>query len=177
MKRTYTPRKTHTKTGDIKRDLSVDQLAGIGAVALAYNYAESSLDRALGLALGVGLELHLRLVTRIGGEEKTELLKLAAADMSLPSDLREDLAETLSYFLTLKGYRNGIIHARVLDAILGLGEVRGRGARHWEVLLTTVALNGLYDHLKAVTDELASWILIWYQIRQLMSRDADDSER
>src|SRR6476660_5319147 len=49
MKRAYTERKTHRRTGDIKRDLSSDQLAGIGAVALAYNYAESSLDRALGL--------------------------------------------------------------------------------------------------------------------------------
>jgi hypothetical protein len=177
MKRAYTERKTHRRTGDIKRDLSSDQLAGIGAVALAYNYVESSLDRALGLALGMGPELRLRLVTRIRSEDKTELLKLAAADMNLPSDLREDLAETSSYFLTLKGYRNGIIHARVLDAALGLGEVRGRGARHWEVLLTKDALDGLYEHLKAVANELASWILIWYQIRQLMSREADDPER
>jgi hypothetical protein len=67
MKRTYTERKTHSKTGDIKRDLSSEQLAGIGAVALAYNYAESSIDRALGLALGVGHKLYLPLVTRIGG--------------------------------------------------------------------------------------------------------------
>src|SRR3990170_468544 len=134
MKRTYTERKIHSKTGDINRDLSPEQLAGIGAIALAYNYAESSIDRTLGLALGVVHKLYLPLVTRIGGiDGKIELIKLATADVRLPSELRDDLAESLGYFTTLKSYRDGIIHARVLDSALGLGEVVERRARHSEV--------------------------------------------
>jgi hypothetical protein len=104
MKRDYPGRKGHKKTGDIKRDLSQEQLAGIGAVALAYNYAESNIDRALGLALGLSHALYLQLVTRINGmEAKTDLLKKAAADVKLPEELRTDLAETLGYFVKLKG--------------------------------------------------------------------------
>jgi hypothetical protein len=108
---------------------------------------------------------------------KIDLLKLAATDAKLPSELCDDLAESLGYFSTLKGFRDGIIHARVLDSALGLGEVVERRARHSEVLLTKDALNGLYDHLNAIATELACWILIWYQIRQLMNREADDPAR
>ena len=108
---------------------------------------------------------------------KIDLLKLAAADVNLPCELRSDLAESLGYFGTLKTYRDGVIHARVLDAVLGIGEVVERRARHSEVLLTTDALNSLYNHLNAVAFELADWILIWYQIRQLLNCEADDPAR
>jgi hypothetical protein len=60
---------------------------------------------------------------------------------------------------------------------LGLGEVIGRSARHSEVLLTKDALNALYEHLNAVANELATWILIWFRIRQLMMSEDFDAAR
>ena len=178
MKRAYTERKKVSKTGDIKLDLTTAQLAGIGAVALAYNYGETAIDRALGLALGIGYKLYLPLVTRINGMDgKIDLLKLAAKEFNLPTNLQSDFAETLGYFATLKTYREGVIHARVLDADLGLGEVIERRARHSEVLLTETALDGLYAHLDAVSHELACWIVIWLKLRNLTLLDAGDPKR
>src|SRR5947209_16390023 len=111
-----------TRTGHIRTDLSQAQLAGIGAVAVAYNEVEILLDVMLGVALGIrDSDVRTGLTSRINGADgKVELVKSVAENLGAPVVLKTLLAECLgkSGFGDLKIYRDAIIHARVLDSDL-----------------------------------------------------------
>src|SRR5690348_11648845 len=131
MKRPYRSRKIDP--GKRSLNLSMEQLAGIGSVAVSYNRAETAVDRVLSLALDLPVELHQEVLTRINGTEgKITIIKKAAKAIGLPEGLLFPIADTLGEngFAKLKSYRDGIIHARVVDADLGIGEVMERRARH-----------------------------------------------
>lgn len=157
MKRPYTPRKATVRTGDIKRDLSQGQLAGIGAVAVAYNYAEAVIDKMLTQVTGVRGDIGVHLMSRINGVDgKIELIKMKAVELNLADDVRRGLSEALGEggFKLIKGYRDAIIHARVLDSNLELGEVILKRGRRHEILLSEKALFILYDTISLLTKEL-----------------------
>lgn len=173
MKRSHRPRKFNPR----KLDLSTDQFAGIGKVAIAYNYAETSIDRCLAVALDLPAGMEMQVTSRINGiDGKIELIKKTATALSLPSELRLQVADTLGKtgFSLLKSYRDGVIHARVLDADLGIGEHVGRRAQHIDVLLKADALDALADHLRAISIEITSLIFVFLTAQKLAAAAPDD---
>jgi hypothetical protein len=120
------------RTGDVRSDLSKAQLEGVGAVAVAYNEAEVLIDILLALLLSLDHKLALALTSRINGiDGKIELVNLAFLSAGATDEAKDLLAETLggSGFGQLKGYRDAIIHARVLDAPAGIAQASAKRGR------------------------------------------------
>jgi len=156
MKRDRSSRKAN-RTGNIRQDLSVAQLAAIGAAAVAYIEAEVLIDVLLFRALGISADMSKNLTSRINGVDgKIELAKIAVRELGASDELLELLAGTLGDggFGIAKKFRDSVIHARVLDAPAGLALSPGKRGKTNEVLLTVAALNGLYDRLTLLRLEL-----------------------
>lgn len=160
MKRLHS---THpgNRTGDIKRDLTEKQLAGIGSAALAYNEAEVLIDALLSFALGLWPEVAVHLTSRINGiDGKIELAKIAVADLGASDEVKEVLASSFggegkSGFSELKRYRDAIVHARISNASAGIAITPGHRGKINDILLTTDALDGLYGRLVCMRNELS----------------------
>lgn len=138
----------------ILMNFSQEQLAGIGAVAMAYNAGEEIIDEFV--RIGFRMKLAPKeILTRIGGiDGKIHLAKYAAQGM--PDDIREALSFSLGEngYSLLKKYRDGVIHARIFDKAKALGTVVERRNREAEMLLTPEALSGLASRLELLADEL-----------------------
>jgi hypothetical protein len=147
-----------TRWGDIKKDLSQNQLAGIGAAALAYNEVEVEIDRLFFLATGLSKELQLEVSTRLGGiDGKTAIIIKGVKRFGLDQQEQKQLEEILGdhgVFGTLKSYRDAVIHARLINAPIGIGARVDRRAKIFDVLLSQDALDALYTHLISLRDEL-----------------------
>jgi hypothetical protein len=171
VKRAATKLSTN-RSGDIRKDLSESQLARIGSVAIAYNEAETLIDILLALSLKLHPTLPAALTSRINGiDGKIELLKIAykslGADTSVFGALCECLGE--NGFSQLKKYRDGVIHARVLDAPKGIGLTIAKRGKFDEILLTTDALDGIYERLVSIRYELAEFVMILSALRNYES--------
>jgi hypothetical protein len=181
MKRPFRQRRIVGASHDVKKDLSKDQLAAIGAVALAYNYAEAQIDQVLGAALDIWARPFLHEVTtRINGVDgKIEIIVKALPLLVTEDTIRADIEDSLgnNAFKRLKQYRDAIIHARVLDRELELGHVIERRARRSEVLLSVTALERLYEHLTALEAELSPVALMINSAHRRSQFAPDDPER
>jgi hypothetical protein len=148
--------------------LSKDQLAGIGAVAMAWNDVESALDHLVGIALGLDYRIANELTTRLDNfDAKSELIKRAIASklVALGDQLSDGLRETLGVAKTLKTYRDAVIHARAIDPARSMGRLRRRQGQ-FEVLLSEQALDGLYDRLVCVRNELRKFAQIGMELKR-----------
>src|SRR5450759_4093370 len=65
MKRPHQTKVRTLRQLDIRKDLTPEQLAGIGAVAIAYNYAENTINRMIAVVLSLTGNTHIDVVTRI----------------------------------------------------------------------------------------------------------------
>jgi hypothetical protein len=170
MKRPLKPDLMRLATGDIKLDLSAAQLEGIGLATIGYNYAEAQIDILLGAALGLDLDssVERHVTTRINGVDgKIAIITFVAERLGIDDAIRRDIEDSLGdgVFKRFKKYRDAIIHARVLDAEMELGHVVERQAKQSEVLLTTGALNLLYQHLNALRFELHELTMAFFHKR------------
>jgi hypothetical protein len=163
MKRDYTEHEG-IPPDDILTDIPQAQLAGIGAVALSYNYAENTVNRMMFLCMGIPIGMYRDVVTRINGVDgKIEIVKRGAKEqLNLPCEIVEFISVTLGdgHFKLLKKYRDAVIHARIVNKVTGVGELLESRGRHTEVLLTKDALMGLYKRLKEIRMELACLLMV-----------------
>lgn len=146
------------RTGDVKRDLSKEQLAAIGAAAMAYNVLEDQLDELLLAATHVPVWLFPEVGSRINGlEGKVEIIKTAIdeakriveADLG-PSHLGE-LKRAVEEFMWFKKTRDLIVHARLVNVAAAIAEgLKQRGKTAHEILLTKEALEAYYKHVCAL---------------------------
>ena len=73
-------------TGDIKKDLTEKQLAAIGALILAYNKLEDSIESMFGVVTGVKDQMFLEVSSRITSIDiKLEIIKQAGLFSALYS--------------------------------------------------------------------------------------------
>jgi len=155
MTKSTTPRQMR-RSGDIRKDLSINQLAWIGSIAIAFNEVEALIDFMLSMALrlkAVGPQI----TSRINGiDGKVEILKIAFGELSPPKDAIEALAATLGEggFSKLKKYRDGLIHARMLDAPLGIGMTPAKRGKISTIIMSEQALEGIYNRLLLIRSEL-----------------------
>lgn len=181
MKRPYSKAFKSIPADDIRNDIPQEQLALIGAVALSYNYAENTINRMLYWAIGMPISMHRDIVSRINGVDgKIAIIKSGATEIGIPENIRVFLAETLGEggFGLLKKYRDAVIHARILNNKIGIGELIESKGRHMEVLLSQAALDGLFNHLEAIRLELAALMLMMFEAFSLKNdASADDPKK
>jgi hypothetical protein len=142
---------------NIKRDLTLGQLAALGAAALAYNILEDQIDSLLQVATRTPDWISDEVSSRINGKEGTvEIIKRAIDHTDLPKADKDALKGLVGAFSFFKGIRDAMIHARLinLSGSIARGANR-RGKEPYEVLVSEQALNGFYDHVSALQRELA----------------------
>lgn len=148
------------RNDDVRLNLSHEQLAGIGAVAVAWNELEIFLHYLLGLSAGIPTPLWLEVSTRVNGlEGYVQIIRKGIALCASLLNLEKEevialMEKSLDAVLDYKQYRDGVIHARVFDAPTGLGELVKRRGQKDEVLLTVEALSALYVRLVLLRKEL-----------------------
>lgn len=172
--------KYHATVGDIKNELSQRQLAAIGAVAMYYNEMEAWIDTLFWQVTELPSELELEVSTRINGiDGKLEIIKIGASSLDLAPPTLNTLRDTLgeSGFVQLRKFRDAVIHARVLNAPLGLGARVDRRASVYEVLLTADALEILTEHIFAMRLELQTAANLLIAARIAKSTDSAGPEK
>lgn len=106
---------------DIRRDLSPEQLAGIGAIAIAWNEIEFMLDVALYSGEELAASCLQDDLPRRRLDDKIKHARKAADRWRLPADYLNSIELTASAFSDLKELRNAVIHSRVFDERNGIG--------------------------------------------------------
>lgn len=167
--------------GNVKSDFTPAQRQAIGEVALNYNEMEGYVDALFFLVANLPDTIKLEVSSRINGlEGKVEIIKIGARHYGLdPEDLKQlqvALGDGIG-FMGLKGYRDAVVHARALNAPAGVGYKIERRAAVTEILLTTTALDALYEHITAVRHELQAAHLLLGAIRIAKDCAADDPKK
>jgi hypothetical protein len=166
-----------TNTGDIKKDLSVDQLAQIGAMALAFNEVEKYLELLFFMVTDLSAPLQYEVSTRINGiDGKIGIIKIGLTQFRLDQTDIEQFNEALGkgVFKLYKSFRDAVIHVRVTDGSVGMGLLVDRQAQISDVLLSETALSVLYDHLVALKTELEFGALLLGLAKTTRNIDKND---
>lgn len=143
---------------DIKQTMGVDTLSKIGAISLAYNYAEHALDLLLHESAGLSPALAVEIATRINGSDgKVAIIRKAIESEDYTSDAKACFHASLDGFGEYKRYRDGVIHSRVHDSAKGIGFRVERQGKITQVLFTNEALDGLYNRLNILRTEI-QWL-------------------
>jgi hypothetical protein len=180
MKRKIEKRRGRTfRSYDVRKDLSAEQLAAVGSVILAWNDTEAMLNVLMCVVCNIHHGIWRDLASRIQGYEgKIELVKLTvSARFGIRENsgwLHDAIWLTLAAVKQGRQHRDTLAHTRVIDRYLGIGETSVRRTELQEILLTADALNGLYDHIHALTKELWWLISFFEQLNQLASLGEDD---
>ena|ERR1700733_2448918 len=154
------------RTGDIRKDLTPNQLAWIGSVTLAFNEVETLLDLILSVCFSLGDATH-EVTSRINGiDGKIELAKIGIAQLKANDEFRHLLAETLGEngFALLKKLRDRIIHARIIDAATAIARSPAQRGKFDEILLTEKSLEAVYERLEftrlelSEADRITTWL-------------------
>jgi hypothetical protein len=182
MKRAYDPvtRRYVGTSGNIKEDLGQKKLAAIGAVAMAYNKVEEEIEALFGIATKLEGQILLEVSTRINGiDGKIAIIKSSVDTFGVEDEDKRQIAEALGdgVFTRLKGYRDSVVHARLINAAIGVGIRYEKRAKINEVLLSESALNALYEHLLALAQELQCAASILLFALEINTRAAGDPER
>lgn len=153
---------------DVRENFSPAQLEAIGAVTIAFNEAEIILDIVLGHSLDINAEMWFEISTRINGiDGKVAIIRKSSEIWGdvLNEEIFDLIENTLSSFLECKTYRDAVIHARAFDTLGGIGELMRRHGKKEQVLLTAEALNGLYDRLIILRQELICIAMLFSNAR------------
>jgi hypothetical protein len=166
-------------TGDIKADLSQEQLAAFGAATLAYNFLEDQIDALLFVVTRIPEWLFSEVSSRIHGlDGKIAIIQEAIKHSGLDEKDIKLATAAVALFGEFKTHRDAMIHARVINISIGIGRaVKQRGKSPWEILLSTVALNSFYDHIVALEKELSSAGSLINSAITLKQIDAADQNR
>lgn len=139
---------------DVPKDLSPEQLQGIGAVAISWNEVEFGLACILYSGLILDGLSWVNVIARLSLGAKIELIDSAQETLTVPDHIRALVKTTVNTTNELKGLRNSVVHARVFDAPNAIGEnIRPNGSIG-QVLLTPTALHCLYQRLVLLREEL-----------------------
>jgi hypothetical protein len=169
------------KTGNIRKDLKLSQLAGIGAVALAYTEAEAAIDQMFFAVTGLTGSIQIEVGSRINCDQKIEIVKEGAkilgASATDLAQISEALAQGEGYFGRLKSYRDAVVHCRVINASIGIGIKVGWHGTLSDVLLTEKALDWAYDSLIQLSQELTAGANFLLGLNVLHGLASDDPNR
>jgi hypothetical protein len=141
---------------DIKKALTTEQLAEIGAISLKFNQIEAVVEFILVVILDVPPPLWWEVVRRINGmDAKLSILRrYYETNKILTDEAKECLKITLDAVSDYKKYRDLIVHCVPYDVDKGIGQHMDTKAKAMQILLTKEALSALYERLCILNDEL-----------------------
>jgi len=148
---------------DPKQAYTPEQLVEVGAIILIWNQIDAFVDFLIYVSLRPPLLMFYDLTRRISGiRGKVELLRLYA-DRSdiLNDDARQLIKITLDGVLEYKRFRDDIAHSVPYDIDKGIAHTFKYGTEMVQTLVTIEALNGLYQRLKLLLDELRDVDLLY----------------
>jgi hypothetical protein len=180
VRREHKEGKTETFVGiaGIKQ-LTRKQLADLGSAALAFNVLDDQIDTLLSVAINLPDELAQEVTSRIHGiAGKTAILQKALLQSDLDPNDAKAAKESVDYFSLCKVIRDGMIHARIVDATLTIGlSEKGRGKKQFDILLTEEALGRLNEHMEALGNELSSLGTLLSLHKLMRNAPADDPNK
>jgi hypothetical protein len=178
--RRRTPLRVHgVRTSNPFDNLSLDQLSYIGAVVMKYNDVEA----LVGDICAAGLRIPIRneeVLTRINGVEgRAALVKLTARHWGFTDDEMALLCDALGEggFSGLKKWRDGVVHARMLDINSSVGRLTQKQGVTEDVLLSLDALKGLFRRLELMRAELWRFMLIVQRKARIGATEISDQHR
>jgi hypothetical protein len=141
---------------DIKKALTTEQLAEIGAILLKFNQIESLIEFVLLVILDLPPRLWMEVVRRINGmDAKLSILRhYYETNKILTDDAKQCLKIALDGVADYKKYRDLIIHCVPYDVEKGIGQHITTKAEAVQILLSKDALSALYERLCILNDEL-----------------------
>ena len=160
MKRPIKGSRGGGKIKPIQLSFTTAQLAGIGAVAMAYNEAEGALHWLAGACMNYPSS-YSEVTSRISGTEGLIAIILIAVKGLALEEIKSTFETTLRAFTEQKKLRDAVIHSHLFDYASAIGEAPGsKGGKASEVLLTETTLSVLYNRLLWVDQELRELGLI-----------------
>jgi hypothetical protein len=140
---------------DAEHAVGAATLQAIGHLVILWNAIEAELDYTLAFT-GLPSELWTTVRSRISGlEAKVDILKEGLPRHCFEPDEQRLLADTLGDFMTLKGYRDSLIHVRLIGRpgqMTAFGPEK-RGARY-EILFSRKLVLGIVMRLKFFQREM-----------------------
>jgi hypothetical protein len=179
MKRTSPLRSQGIRSSDPFNNLSLEQLAYIGAIAMLYNDLEDIIDEMCGHCL-VGTIQPSEITSRINGVEgKIEIIKHAAKQWGFDGAELATLGETFGQtgFSELKSLRDAVVHGRVFDLSTSVARTRAKKGKVGEVLFHIDALKGLFARMEEMRVELRFIEDILALKHRAMKGDLDDRRK
>jgi len=158
----------------MKQELTKFQLAAIGAVALAYNELDVTVDALLFVVAGsanYGRESISDTNTKIATIAK------GLAHLDLEPDDKKQINEALGVFREFTIYRDVVNHVRIMN-LTGMVELSPKSRKTKSVApFSDKALNIFYDHLIALEKELSSAAMLIKGISTLKSLASNDPSK
>lgn len=155
LKRKTTKSDIGTIIYDAEHAVGAPTLQAIGHLVILWNAIEAELDATLTFAgLPSGLSTSIR--SRISGlEAKVDIIKENLDAWCFEPEERRLMADTLADFMTLKGYRDSLIHVRLIGhprRMTAFGPEK-RGARY-EILFSKELILGVLRRLQIFQREI-----------------------
>lgn len=162
---------TGSLTGVFEKDISREQLAGIGEAAVRFNHVENGLEAALVCAMRLGNDVGWEIVRKFSSiENKITALRLIIADYDRnvlaygdEKDVIGTIAkETLDAISTYKRYRDSVVHCRLHNGPDGIALKNAKG-KPVGVLITAEALEWATKGLTELDSEIANLFGVFAQ--------------
>jgi hypothetical protein len=143
---------------DVRTDVDKEQLQLIGGVCLEWNFIEDMLDYVLFNAWEMNWDASVEVASRINGMEgKFAIIKGCVRTVKRhPEPIPSIVDTTINAMAEYKRYRDGVIHARLLDPKSDIATTSVNRGRSDEVLVGKDALDGLLTRLQILSGEMVA---------------------
>lgn len=166
---------------DIKKIIKPEQLAAIGALALAFNELEGTIDRLFFTTTELSDQLQFEISTRMGGStDRLVIVKIVAEQLLSSTEMEffnNCLTDNDRGFETLSDCRNGIIHVRNLSSTTNVGITPNKRGDVFGRLVRLDLLDAAYDLILAVNKQLQFTHFLIEAVRKLNTCKDDDPEK
>lgn len=144
---------------DVKKAFSLEQLAEIGAISVAWNQLEDLIDFLMMVSfqtLFSSFKVFSEIMDGIKSRDsKIDILETHALESGILNDTaKKCIGETFYAFKDLRHYRNAVVHCRIFDHEKGIAVFIDPDSKPWQILVTKEALSGLYERLVLLRKEL-----------------------
>lgn len=165
----------------IKKIIKPEQLAAIGAFALAFNELEWTIERLFFVAADIPDQLQFEISAKMGkSENRINIIKLVTDTLLTQEEidvLKDCLGDNDRGFATMADCRNGVIHVRNLSSVTGVGVTPNSKGDVFRRLVRVDLLNAAYDLTCAINEQLQFALFLIDATKKLKSCKDDDQDR
>ncbi len=181
LKRDHKPSFTENSLFVDSQDrLSEAQWAGIGRLAIEYNYVEDGISELFVEAINIRGKIAFELSSRVSSiDTKIQTILSIGSLIDIPRHYMKHISNVLGEkeFLLLKGYRNCVVHSKIFDEKRSIATITNNKGNTFDILLTIEALRGLYNRFEILEREIARFRLIFRISHRILSLQDSDEKR